>query len=379
MVKKGKVHDASAPTPKRLLDTSSLIREPAGKTDRLFVTIRDLALQQQKDSPQVFLSLRDAARRFEVPISTMADIFRGLKEEGILSSIRGSRTMLRGRGGRRTLQVAGLIGMPLSVRRLMSLDYRRCFLEVRDALLRHQFIISPFFFEQGEADPPALVQRLKREKVDAALWFLPDGADRETAARLGDAGISFIGVSLGELSGRSFRYEVRRDRALKAILREWRGDPALERVVVVRAADEGAGDAKRVPEIRALVEAERFRCEVGTLPDRGVSAFLKSLCAENRAVILPDPAAAVLGWRGTEAAVEVLRACRVALLDGPLELLPAGISGREEVDVVTADWEPIAKRIADEVLDGAALAEGATTTFQARHHLGVPLAGQGQL
>lgn len=62
--------------------------------------IRDLAVKQQKDTAQIFLSLRDAAERFAVPTSAMAAVYRQLKDEGVLSSIRGSHTMLHALGRR---------------------------------------------------------------------------------------------------------------------------------------------------------------------------------------------------------------------------------------------------------------------------------------
>lgn len=326
----------------------------------------------------MFLSLRRSAERFGVPVSTMADIYRRLGQEGIITAVRGSRTMLCGRGGERTLRVRGVIGMPLSLTRLTALrDYRRCFTHLRDALHRRGFMVSPIFFEQSEAEPAALVQRLKRENVDAALWLLPDGAARGTASWLRDAGIPFLGVDLSGVGGAGVRFELRREPALRAILRNWRTDPQLEEVVIVRAGGEATGDVDRLPKIVAIVEAEGFRCRTTMLPPRGVTRFLMSLCEGGKqAMILPGPAAAVLAWRGSAAADEVLARCRVALVDGPMELLRTPGLNAPQVDIVTADWRPIAEEIAEEIVSGRSSEEEKTTVFNARHRLRVPAAAE---
>lgn len=359
----------------------SLIREPERKTEQLLAMVRALAVKQQRSTSQPFISLRDAARRFDAPVSRMAEVYRRLSREGILTSVRGSRTILRARGGERTVRISGLIGMPVSLTRLTSLhDYRRCFTHLRDALHHRGFMVAPFFFEQREVDPLALVEKLKADKVDAALWLLPDGETADTAPRLRDAGIPFAGIDVGEIGGGRSRYEVRRERALRAILRDWRRDSRLERVAVVRASGESTRDEKRLPKIRAVVEEEGFDYETAVLPPRGVTAFLKSLCDEGkRVIILPGPAAAVLAWRGSVAAHEVLARCRVALLDGPIELLPTDASAPPEVDIVTADWAPIAHTIAQEIATGRATAEDKPTAFDATHQLRVPATSRAEL
>ena len=93
---------------RRRPEALSLTRKHERKTDRLFKTIRQLALKQVKEKPQLFLPLRQAARRFDVPVSTMAAIYRRLIDEGILSTVRASRTILRGRDTSRSLKVRGL-------------------------------------------------------------------------------------------------------------------------------------------------------------------------------------------------------------------------------------------------------------------------------
>ena len=159
----------------------------------------------------------------------MAAIYRRLIDEGILSTVRASRTILRGRDTSRNLKVRGLIGMPLSAPRLhTSRDYRECSLHIREELRARSFAITPFYFEEREIEPDLVIERSNKEKVDLVIWLLPDGADRDTALHLRDLGIRFIGVNIGGVSAAFCRYEVRRRQAILTILNEWRAGLKLD-------------------------------------------------------------------------------------------------------------------------------------------------------
>ena len=141
-------------SPKTEHKTPTLVRERQRPTDPLCLTVRQLALQQQKDRPQPFLSLRDAARQFKVPLSSMAAVYRRLKAEGILSSVRASGTILRGRETGRTLQGRAVIGMPLSIPSLHTFQaYRHCYLRLRKELHARGLVVSPFHFEELNIQP----------------------------------------------------------------------------------------------------------------------------------------------------------------------------------------------------------------------------------
>jgi hypothetical protein len=117
-----------------------------------------------------------------------------------------------------------------------------------------------------------------------------------------------------------------------------------------------------------------MECEIRTVEQGEISAFLKSLCAEKpTGIILPAPAAAMLGWRSIETITDVLKSCRVALIDGAMEFPLANDRPRAEVDLVAVAWRPAAKLIVAELLNGKAFLESGTTALQARAHLRVGL------
>jgi hypothetical protein len=351
----------------------SLVRERLRKTDRLLEMIRGLAVKEQQTRPRIFLSLRAAAHRFGVPTSAMAAIYKQLTEEGILSGVRGSHTILEGRNVVRNLKVRGMIGMPIAISRFQALqDYRRCFLQLRDELQRRGFIISPMFFEQPDGEPEVIIKRLRKEKMDAVIWLLPDGADRHTDLRLRDMGINFIGISITPLSGMFCRYQVRRDQAIRTMLRSWRVDSQKVEVTIIRVPLETKNDEKRLAKLRSLIESEGIECAIQTVPDGNIGKFLKSLCpSKTSGIILPAPAATLLGWRAPETLSDILDCCRFALIDGPMDLPFADRLPQAEVDVATVRWPPVAKQIASDMVTGDALKGTEPTVFEADAHLRV--------
>jgi hypothetical protein len=351
---------------------SSLVRQRPRKTDRLLEMIRGLALKQQKDQPQVFLSLREAAKRFDVPVSAMAAVYKKLTEERVLASIRGSHTMLPGRGGLRNLTVRGLIGLPVSLSRFQTfLDYQRCLRRIRDELHERGFLTSTIFFE---GQPEAVLKQLKSEKVSAVIWLLPDGADDETVLRLRDLGIRFVGLNITPLAGMSCRYQVRRQQAVRSIVRRWRADPEISGVTIVRIDRETAADEERLVKLQMLVESEKIECEIATLRDDHIGAFLKSICARRTGgVILPAAPAALLGWRAPETLAQVFRTCRIALIDGAMYVPFTEKAPQMKADLVSANWSAIARRIADDLLTGEAFDDSEAVIFEARIYPQAPL------
>ena len=53
--------------------------------------LRGIAIASQREEPQGFYPLREVARHFTVPLSTVSRVYGELEEEGILASVRGSK------------------------------------------------------------------------------------------------------------------------------------------------------------------------------------------------------------------------------------------------------------------------------------------------
>jgi hypothetical protein len=343
--------------------------------DDLLGTVRALALKQRCNTPQIFISLREAAKRFDVPVSLVSAIYKQLSTEGVLSTVRGSHTILLGRAVRRDLTVRGFIGMPASVLRLQtSAEYRRCFVALTEELHRQGFVTVQIFFQPPDDKVAGVIDRLKKKSVDTVIWLLPDGADRDTALRLRDLGIRFVGVNIAPLSGLSCRYEVRREAAVGTIIRSWLVDARITRAAIVRTGRETAVDARRLTNLKGLVRAVGLECDIVSVEGGEISTFLKSLCLENETgIILPAPAAAMLGWRAIDTITDVLKSCRVALIDGAMDFPMADATPQADVDLISVGWPAAAKLIVGQLVSGEALIESRSTVLQARAHLRVSL------
>src|SRR5438046_6128371 len=97
------------------------------KGDRLLKTIRAFARKQQRETQRIFLSLREAARRFGVPLSMIAAVYRQLEREGLLAGVRGSRTVLQAIGSDRQVSVQAIVGMPMSLSSFVTRQKSRMF------------------------------------------------------------------------------------------------------------------------------------------------------------------------------------------------------------------------------------------------------------
>ena len=360
------------------IGSSSPVRtmvQPRAKRQPLLNLVRRLALKQQKDTPQIFLSLRQAATRFAVPVSAMATVYKKLTAEHILAGIRGSHTMLAGRKAVRHLKVRGLIGLPVSLSRFQTfLDYQRCLRRIRDELHARGFLTITIFFEKPAGQPEAVIKELGNEDVSAVIWLLPDGADQETVLRLRDVGIPFVGVNITPLGGMPCRYQVHRERAIRTIIRSWVADPKISSATIVRLAHETPTDENRLKNLQALLESEKIECEMTTVRDDHIGAFLKSICTrKSSGIILPAAAAALLGWRAPETVMEVFQTCRIALIDGAMYVPFTENAPAVTVDLVSARWSTVAERIAEELLSGEAFDDSKAVVFETKAFLGVPL------
>ena len=208
---------------------------------------------------------------------------------------------------------------------------------------------------------PWSLTEIKRQKVDSV--------NQDIVLRLCDAGIRVVGVNITPLAGLHCRYEMRRQKAIRAIIGGWQADPRIKGATIVRIPNEAPADWERLRKLCQLVRSEKVECEIATVPDARIDTFLKSACAnESGGVILPAAAAALLSWRAPATLMEVLQACRVALIDGPMYLPFASEIPHARVDLVTARWTPLANRLAEDFITGAAFRDGETISFDAEAH-----------
>src|SRR5690348_2493753 len=163
------------------------------KADNLRRFLRSLAIKNQREQPRIFYSLREVATRFKVPVSTVAKLYREMEQEGLLSRVRGSKTVLNGLRNSRRLSVRGLVALPAMTSHFVTIqEYRTFFIWMRRELWLRGFATTSFFLRPDDEAHGTLTDQLKEFEVDTVIWLQPGRSSFETLLRLSDMGIRVI-------------------------------------------------------------------------------------------------------------------------------------------------------------------------------------------
>ena len=345
------------------------------KVARLLEILREIALKNQRPEPQVFYPIRDVARHFRVPASTVARIYDQLEDEGILVGVRGSKTLLQGSSSGRHLSVLGFVGMPACTPYFITLqDYRTFFIRVRRELRARGFAVATIFFEEKDVQSGRLVSRIEKYDVDTILWHRPERSAKETLAQLKDSGIQVVGVSDGGFPAIRCRYDVQREKAIMSTLRDWGERNGIKSVVIVRGVSASAQEEM----LETLLEEQKLGLEFKSLGNQRPREFLESLAAEkHQAIIFPPQAAALFAFRAPGSFTKLMERSRVALTGGPVSIPFAQVPD-VAADLVVVDWQLIAEQIVTDLISRKAFDRGEATVFEAKPHLRAPLSQYAQ-
>jgi DNA-binding transcriptional ArsR family regulator len=342
------------------------------KTDQILSILRSVAVETQLDYPQPFYSVRDVAAHFHLPQSTVGHIYRKLEQEGLLSRVRGSRTILQGLKFDRRLQVRAFVGLPASLSAFITLqDYRMFFIRVRRELRVRGFATAMLLFEGDEAGSPAFAERLKAYEVDTVLWFEPPKKIQPAVLRLSDRGIRMVGVSEEASTILPCRYQLRREQALRSLLEQWKALPKLNKITLVQSRQHRSALVEEM--VQMLLDELDIPWSAANFKNRS-GAFLRTLLkAKTSEVIFPSSSlASMFSFRAPGSMTELIRTHRVGLIGGPVNM-PFAKLPDVRVDLITFDWQLIAERIVNDLITQEAFQESFPVVFQAESHLQVPL------
>lgn len=346
------------------------------KTARLLEILRGIAVTNQTEQPQIFYPVRDAARHFKVPVSMVAQVYGRLEEEGLLVSVRGSKTLLQGLSAGRHFSVHGFVGVPAAVSSFVTFqDYRMFFIRIRRELRNRGFAVAMVLFEPGHVKTGRLLKRLAKHEFDTVLWYRPDIAFREVIAQLKDLGLQTIGISDGPSPAIRCRYEIRRETAIKTILQDWQRRSGVRKVIVARA--DGASTEKEKMLETLLEEEDLEACFLDAGSVRAAD-FLEA-CRQTKhcGVIFPSRAASLFAFRAPEGLMKLMTHCRVAFSGGPPSVPLAPVLD-VPVDLVSVDWQLIAERIVGDLILKQAVDNSEGTVFHAEAVLHAPLSQYSQ-
>jgi hypothetical protein len=343
------------------------------KTDQILSILRSVGVETQLDHPQPFYSIRDVAAHFHVSQSSVGEIYRRLEQEGLLSRVRGSKTVLQGLKYDRRLQVRGFVGLPASLSSFITLqDYRMFFIRVRRELRMRGFATAMLLFEGDEAGTPAFAERLKAYEVDTVLWFEPRKKIQAAVLRLSDGGIRMIGVTEDASPILPCRYHLRREQALRSLLEQWKTLPRLQKVTLVQSRQHRAAAVEEM--VQVILDELDIPWSVATFNDHRSGAFLRTLLKSKTSALIfaSSSLASMFSFRAPGSMTELISTHRVGLMGGPVNM-PFAKLPDVRVDLITFNWQLVAERIVNDLITQAAFQESFPVIFQAEPHLQVAL------
>jgi hypothetical protein len=367
-----KVTRALAPLPSR-----RALEKAHHKTEALIDILRDVAVKNQQEQPRAFHSVRTVAAHFRVPVSTVSRAYRHLEQEGLLSRVRGSKTLLQGLTFDRQLKVRAFVGFPASLSAFVTLqDYRTFLIRIRRELRLRGFAAATAFFETGEGKSGALTKRFQAYEVDTIIWFQPGKEAQESAPHFADAGIRLLGVGNDTFCHVPCRYQIRRDSAIRTLLAEWQSQK-LERVILVEAKDQRSAAVDET--LHAILEELGMPWSVVTYQSQRSEAFLRDLQRKKTGGIIFSSSALVskFCFRVPGAVADLLQTHRVALVSGPVSM-PFTRVPDVQVDLVTVDWQLVSEQIVNDLITQDAFQIPGPTIFEAEAKLRVPLSAFAQ-
>jgi hypothetical protein len=346
-------------------------KERNHKVAKLTEILRGVATTAQGEQAQVFYPIRKISRHFHVSEATVQRVYKQLEHEGLLSQVRGSKTLLQGLGAGRQLTVTGFIGLPASIAAFVTFqDYRTFFIRMRRELRARGFAVAMVLFGWEQIETDQLFRRIEKHGFDTVLWYRPDTSIRDSLARLKDAGVRVVGIGDGGLPTTRCRYEIRRESAIKEILRDWQTRSGIRSVVVARGARSTTNEEEA---IQALLEEEKLEFEFGAVTSARPEDFLDECArAKNTGLILPSRPASMIAFRAPEALMNAMTRCRVAFTGGPPSIVFAHALD-VAMDLVLVDWQLIAEQVVDDLISKRAFERGETTVFEATAAIRVPL------
>ncbi len=330
-------------------------------------------MKNQREQPRIFYSLREVAKRFRVPVSTVAKIYRDMEQDGLLSRVRGSRTVLNGLRNNRRLSVRGFVGLPALISNFVTIqEYRTFFISIQRELWLRGFAATTFFFQPAEATDARLTDHLKSFDVDTVIWLLPGRSAVETLLRLSDTGIRAIVISQIGTPSMPSRYYVWKQRAIEALLNDWKHRNSVHKVTVVDSKEYRSPVTEEV--LRVVLENLQIEATILTFQDEDSSAFMRDLChLKTNGIVFPASGlASMFAFRNPDQLADLIRAQRVAFVDGPFDMPFAKIPD-VSVDFVRVNWQAVAESIVHDLITREAYDRNRYTTFEAETQFRVSL------
>ena len=324
--------------------------------------LRQAARKSGKGQFQEFYSIRAVARHFGVPPTTVTRVYDKLKEEGVLTSIWGSKTFIEPREINRDIRVKAIIGLPASRQLFAAVrNYRMFFVAMQDMLWKHGFTTRLLFYEPDELGGSNLADRLIGYKVDFVIWYGSNFRTTNMADRLIDRGVRVIAISDLTPGNGDHGFYVSRCRAVAKGLAVWK----TAGIKCVKVFDQGGRDSRTN---RIMIETCLRETGLEYSPSKtglSLSGLTACLGRHSQAFVFASSDAALqLASEGAAQLRDFLRGHRAMFVEGAIDLLN-GYSVGGESDLIEVDWLVAARRIGNRLIEGARCRPDTQIIFEA--------------
>jgi hypothetical protein len=265
--------------------------------------------------------------------------------------------------------VRGVVGLPRTTAKYVTVQDYRMFLRcLRRELRLSGFAAQTVDIERQEA--AEFAERVQKYDIDTIIWFQPGEIAKQACLRLRDLGMRIVGVSDGMRPSIPCPYEIHREAAVRQILRQWRVESGLRSIIVV------AGNAPSVLDeehLAKIADEEELELEICRASSRSTPKVLDTLAQqENRGIVFMSSAGPMFAFRSPESMTNIFERCRVALVEGPVNMPFAKVPD-VRVDLVLLDWQRVAQRIVGDLIIDAEQNVSEPVTFLAESRIRVPL------
>lgn len=327
--------------------------------------LRQAAVENRETKSLQFYSIRSVAKHFTLPTTTVTRMYARLKQEGLLASVWGSKTFVEPTHLDRELRVRGVIGLPVSLAPFCSIrNHRKFFLSVREALWRVGFATRLVFYEAGEAEEPSFVEQLVSCGVDAVIWLLPASNVRRTSMALNDRGIRVVTLSDSFANPSEYRYHLRREVALLRGLTQWKKEGITSVIVAHAVGSDSIGKVAAITVCLRGVGIQHVAADIESMKDAQcrLTLFNKGNCG---IIFASSELALRLLCEDRIEFTKLASRHHILLIDGMIES-PAGAPLQELSDAIEFDWEPVTRRIANDLVNPVRPSANKTLIFEAR-------------
>src|SRR4029077_6299034 len=197
------------------------------------------------------------------------------------------------------------------------------------------FATSLAFYRGAEDDDEILTEQFRTDEVDAVVWLHPGRTAYETLLRLTDKGIRVAIIShVGTPNVQPSRYYIWKERAIGALLRDWKGGNSLRKITVVDCKDYRSPVTEEI--LRLYLENLGFEPTIRTFRNETSPSFLHGLSRlKTHGIIFPSAGlASMFSYQCPKGLANLLETQRVAFIDRPIDM-PFANAPDTAVDLVT--------------------------------------------